>query len=136
MSVRGNFRSLDQFSKQIKRLPKETAAKAAKIAAPEITRLGHETFDAGEDAYGNTWKPLKDGAPATLHKTGAMEEHLEYEAVGPKLKVKLGVKYARYQIGKRPVFPKRGKLPDEYIAVLQRAAVDVMRVELAKAGAS
>jgi len=130
MPVKGSFDSLKKFGQQIKRLPKETAIKVAELAAPEITKLGHETFAESTDAYGKPWKPGADGRRVTLHDTGKLESRLRYEARGTKLRVNLGVRYAKYQIGKRPVFPKRGLLPDHYVRVLERIAVDVMRGEI------
>ena len=55
----------------------------------------------------------------------------KYVAIGSLLRVALGVAYAKYQVGKRPVFPKQGKpLPQPYVEALQRIAVRVVREEM------
>jgi hypothetical protein len=129
-------RSLAQFSRDLRRLPTVVAQKVAAAAAPAITALAKETFDAGETPYGVTWAPKEDGSRATLRgdgKDGHLADHLYYVAIGTKLRVKLGVEHAKYVIGKRPVFPTQGGvLPVEYVRTLQRTAVDVCRAELGR----
>lgn len=123
--------SLKKFSQDLRRLPRVVAQKVASAAAPAITTLALETFDAGENPYGVTWAPLEDGHRATLHKSGALESRVRYVAIGTKLRVALGVPYAKYRIGKRPVFPTQGgSLPVVYVDALQQVAVDVCRAEL------
>jgi hypothetical protein len=124
-------RSLSQFASDLKRLPRVVAIRVAEESAPILTALAKETFDAGENAYGNTWKEGKKGQRVTLRKTGALASFLRYVAIGSKLRVALGTKYAKYQIGKRPVFPRQnGELPVSYSQALQRTAVRVVREEL------
>jgi len=102
-------------------------------AAPALTSLAKETFAAGEDAYGLTWKPGERGQHVTLRKSGDLERTIRYVAIGTKLRVALGVRYAKYQIGKRPVFPRQGgELPTAYVQTLQRTAVRVIKEELGK----
>src|SRR5579872_1858182 len=97
-------------------------------AAPALTALAKETFASGEDAYGLTWKPGERGQHVTLRKTGDLERTIRYVAIGTKLRVALGVRYAKYQIGKRPVFPRQGgELPTAYVLTLQRTAVRVIK---------
>ena len=58
---------------------------------------------------------------------------IRYVAIGTKLRVALGVAYAKFQIGRRPVFPTQGgTLPVEYSRTLQRTAVDVVRAEMGR----
>ncbi len=123
--------SLKNFTAKLRELPLVLAQKVATAAAPAITAAALETFDAGENPYGNTWEPGKDGDRITLHKSGALERGVRYVAIGTKLRVALGVKYARYQIGKRPVFPRQGAdLPAAYVAALKLATEETIAAEL------
>jgi len=117
--------SLAKFSADLRRLPTTVAIQVAKAAAPAITALAKESYDASTDPYGAPWAPSKKtGKRVTLRKSGALERRVYYVAIGTKLRVALGVDYAKYQIGKRPVFPKQnGLLPLAYSAELARVAV-------------
>jgi len=129
----GNLASLSQFSADLRRLPTVVAQKVAAAAAPVITDLARVTFDASETPYGVGWAPKEDGTTATLRKSGAMAAKMYYRAIGTKLRVALGVPYAKYQIGRRPVFPTQGgALPPSYSDALKRAAVAVCREELGR----
>ena len=123
--------SLAKFSQDLRRLPRVVAQKITSAAAPAITELGRKTFEASENAYGVPWAPGEEGQKITLRKTGALARYVHYVGIGTKLRVALGVKYAKYQIGKRPIFPTQGKsLPTEYVRTLSRIAVDICRAEL------
>lgn len=123
--------NLSKFAADIRRLPKVVAQKVAAEAAPELTKLAKATFDASANAYGVPWKPGDKGQIVTLRKTGALERFLTYVAIGTRIRVALGVPYAKYQIGRRPVFPAQsGELPPEYAQALERAAVRVVRREM------
>lgn len=125
--------TLQKFSADLRRLPRVVAQKITAAAAPVMTSLARETFNAGEDAYGNTWAPGEDGQRVTLHKSGSLESKVVYVAIGTLLRVALGVPYAKYQIGKRPVFPRAGAaLPTTYTRALERVAVDVVRAEMGR----
>lgn len=131
MSLRGNLTSLSKFSSDLRRLPRVVAQKVTAAAAPAITELARATFAASENAYGVPWTPGHDGDKVTLRKTGALARYVHYVGIGTKLRVALGVAYAKYQIGRRPVFPTQGKtLPAEYVRTLQRIAADVVRAEM------
>lgn len=126
-------RSLRQFSDDLKRLPKVVAFKVAERAAPVITALAKETFDASETPEGKSWAPGKKGQTITLRKTGALQRWIKYVAIGSRIRVSLGVAYAKYQIGKRPVFPRQaGDLPESYQRALQRIAVQVVKEEMGR----
>lgn len=127
------MKSLSQFAQDLRRLPKTVAIQVAEEAAPEITRLGRESFERGETPYGVDWAPGEKGQKVTLRKTGALERFLRYVAIGTRIRVALGVPYAKYQIGKRPVFPRQGgALPESYATVLMRTAVRIVRRELGR----
>lgn len=100
-------------------------------AAPVLSKLAEETFSNSETPYEEAWKLGKDGKRVTLRKSGDLARYVKYVAIGTKLRVALGVRYAKYQIGKRPVFPKQvGDLPDTYVQALQRLAVRIVKEEL------
>jgi hypothetical protein len=110
-----NVSSLHKFSQKLRELPRTFAKDVAAEAAPVITEFAQTSFDNSEDPYGAPWAPGSDGRKVTLRKTGALERFIRYVAIGTKLRVSLGVKYAKYQIGKRPVYPRQGApLPKKY----------------------
>lgn len=123
--------SLAKFSQDLRRLPRVVAQAVTQAAAPKITELAQKTFNASSDAYGQPWDPGSDGQRVTLRKSGALARRVHYVGIGTKLRVALGVAYAKFQIGRRPVFPRQGqKLPVEYSTTLARTAVDVVRAEM------
>ena len=127
------MKSLSEFTNDLRRLPRVVAIRVAEAAAPKLTELAKQTFDASTTPYGEAWKQGKKGQRVTLRKTGALAKFIHYVAIGTRLRVALGVPYAKYQIGKRHVFPRQtGDLPDAYVQTLKRTAVDVVRAELGK----
>ena len=128
----GNVQSLKDFSATLRGLPTTVAIKVAAAAAPALTAAARATFDAGEDAYGNAWKPGVDGQRITLKKSGGLASGVYYVATGTKLRIKFAANYAKYQLGKRPVFPTQGSpLPTAYVKALQDSTAAVIRAELA-----
>lgn len=131
MSLRGPISSLGSFSSKLRKLPVVLGQKVARAAAPALTDVANGTFAAGEDAYGGTWEPLKDGSKATLNKTGGIKRGVYYVAIGTLLRVRLAVPYAKYQVGKRPVFPTQGSaLPTSYVNALSRIASEIIAGEV------
>lgn len=125
--------SLRKFSEDLRRLPRVVAHQVAEAAAPAITAVARKSFLAGETPYGVPWAPGHEGEKVSLRKTDSLFRGVFYVAIGKLLRVKLGVKHAKYQIGKRPVFPRQdGALPPDYVRALRRAAVDVCRKELGR----
>lgn len=125
--------SLKDFSRKLLELPRTVAIKVASAAAPALTETANATFNAGENAYGGTWEIRQDGTRATLKKSGALSSKIRYVAIGTKLRVALGVRYAKYVVGKRPVFPRQGApLPVEYSKTLERVTAEVIRQELGR----
>ncbi len=125
--------TLAQFSASLRRLPTVVAQKVAAEAAPVLTAMVRQTFEAGTDAFGGSWKIRADGTRATLRKSGDLARHIKYVAIGTKVRIALGVAYARYQIGTRPVAPKQGEgLPVAYARELSRITADVCRAEIGR----
>lgn len=131
MSLKGNLASIARFSAGLKRLPTVVAQKVAAAAAPALTDLTDNTFRASEDAYGNAWLEATNGQRVTLRRTGALAARVVYVAIGTRLRVALGVRYAKYQIGKRPIFPRAGApLPTAYANELKETSQSVIRTEI------
>ena len=117
--------SLAKFSATLRALPAKLATEVATRAAPVISGFAKESFDASQDPYGAPWAPKEDGARATLRKSGDLAKFIRYVAIGTKLRVALGVPYAKYQVGKRPVYPRQGALlPVKYSAALKKIAME------------
>ena len=127
----GSVASLAQFSAALRQLPRVVAQKVATSSAAALTGLLRQTFDAGEDAFGGSWKPKADGTRATLVKTGALAQGLHFVAVGTLLRVRSPVGYAKYNYGSRPVTPRQGEtLPVAWSSLVKRVTADVCRREM------
>jgi hypothetical protein len=123
--------SLKDFAARLRALPTTLAIKVAAAAAPALTEAQRATFNAGTDAFGGSWKVRDDGTRATLTKSGDLSKYVKYVAVGTRIRLALGVRYARYLIGTRPIAPKQGEgLPLAYQQALSKATADVIRAEL------
>lgn len=113
------FRSVWGLSEYLKKVAKDhgkqLAEDIAAAAAPIISEMARETFAESKTPYGVPWAPAVDGSRVGLVKDGELKKGIHYKAFGTKLRCVLGPKYAIYQIGKRPVYPRNGgKLPKEY----------------------
>lgn len=128
--------SLARMTSTLRALPKVLAQQIATKAAPALSEFANESFESSRTPYGVPWLPKVDGDRATLDKTGALKRFVYYVAIGTKLRVALGVPYAKYQIGKRPLFPRQGGLlPAKYSAKLQQITQETARDFVQKGGA-
>lgn len=128
-------KSLAQLAKDIRRLPRDVSKKVAEECADKITALATKSFEQSKTPYGVAWAPGEQGQTITLHKSGDLAKYIKYVAIAKggsyALRVALGTRYAKYQIGKRPVFPRQDTtLPDDYRAVIERTAADVVKREM------
>lgn len=120
--------SIREFASKLRALPLVLAIKVAEDVAPALTAQAKGSFDRSETPYGVPWDPGVDGQKITLRKTGALESTLRYVAIGTRLRVALGTSYAKYQIGKRPVFPSQGgELPSAYRESLSRSTQKIAK---------
>jgi hypothetical protein len=126
--------SLSKLSATLRALPATLALRVAVKAAPVLSQFARESFDSNTDPYGVPWAPGVDGDTVSLRKTGALEKYVVYVPIGTKLRVALGVPYAKYQIGKRPVYPRGGLLPAKYSAALERVTRDEVQAALDEGG--
>jgi hypothetical protein len=131
--LKGDIGKLRALEQSIRTLPRVVGAKVATASASTITDLARGTFNAGENAYGDSWAPAADGQKVTLRKSGALAGGVAFVASGTRLRARLGPSYAKYQLGKRPIFP-RGKLPISYVEAIRRNTNAVIRAELKGGG--
>jgi hypothetical protein len=131
--LKGDIGKLRAFERSIRELPRMLGAEVATASASKITALARGTFNAGETAYGDTWAPGAEGQKVTLRKSGGLAGDVEYVAIGTRLRARLGRSYAKYQMGKRPIFP-RGKLPVSYVAALRETANAIIQAKLKGGG--
>lgn len=127
MSNAAAIRSISHFAEKLRRLPRTIAIEVAKEAAPILTEAARATFDKSQDAYGVDWDPGVNGQTVTLVKSGSLKAGLYYVAIGTKLRVRLPVSYAKYQVGKRPVHPRQGEaLPLAFSEALSKVLVKIV----------
>ena len=123
--------SIRKFAESLRTLPRVVGHRVAKAAAPILTSLVVETSRASEDAYGAAWAPGESGQVVKLRKSGALLDGVRYVAIGSKLRLALTTRYAKYQVGKRPVTPRQGEaLPPAYARELDTTARRVIREAL------
>ncbi len=128
--LKGDLSKLRGLEKSLRELPRVVGMKVATASAGEITSLARATFNASENAYGDAWAPGADGERVDLQKTGRLAQ-FAYVAIGTRLRAQLGPKYARYQVGRRPIFPRSGaRLPIAYVATLRAKANEIIHAEL------
>lgn len=131
MSLRGDVGKLRSLEKSLRDLPSTIAFRVAEASAATITRLARGTFEAGQNAYGDDWELGKEGEPVRLRRSGRLAGDVEYVATGTKLRARLGPKYAIYQVGRRPVFPRNGaRLPRAYVEALKAKTAEIIESEL------
>lgn len=125
--LKGDLSRLKAFERGLRELPRVAAQRVAAASATTITTLAIRTYDAGENAYGDKWDPGAEGQAVDLRESGALAGGVRYVAIGTKLRAVLTVPYAKYQIGKRPIFPRAGaKLPTSYRNALATAVARVV----------
>lgn len=127
--LKGDLSKLRRLEQSLRELPRVVAIKVAAAAADKITELARQTFGAGENAFGDTWHPGKEGQHVTLRRSGAIAAGVRYVAIGTRLRAQLGPRYAKYQVGKRPIFP-RSALPASWIEAIRAETSKVIAAEM------
>jgi hypothetical protein len=126
--LRGDIGKIRKLEAALRDLPTSVGHKVATASAATITALAQETFRRSENAYGDVWSPGAEGQRVTLHRTGSLENGVAYVAIGNTLRARLGARYAKYQVGQRPVFPRNGaRLPLRYVDTLSKNAAAIIR---------
>ena len=123
--------NLKTFAASLRELPRVVGHRVAAACAPVLTSLVLETSRSSADAYGAAWAPGESGQVVTLRKSGALLDGVRYVAIGQKLRLALTTKYAKYQVGRRPVTPRQGEaLPPAYARAFRTTARRVIREAL------
>lgn len=110
--------SMNRLKRAIKDLPLRIRSAVAKDAAEVMNMELRSDFASGRTVY-DTPRPLSvQGKPLTLVKTGKTREALSFVVIGTILRAQLGMKYARYLVGKYAILPM--SLPAAWRAKLQQ----------------
>lgn len=111
--IKGNPESLRRFAKNLRELPKVVAQNVASKAAPSITGLARSAYTGGQTVYGARRPFGVNDNVLTLRKSGATLGALRFVAIGTRVRVQLGTRYAKYLIGRYGILPNGG-LPFEW----------------------
>jgi len=130
--LKGDYRKTRELEKRISDLPRMLGIEVARSCADIISRLARASFDASCNAFYDPWDPSAKGETVTLVKSGALRSGIRYVAIGTRLRAQLGPKYAKYQVGKRAVFPT-SVLPPAYKKAIDEAAAKIIAAQLGKA---
>ena len=128
MSLTGNPQKLRDIGKNLGNVAQVTRLKIAARVAPAITGLALASFASGEAPTGEPWRPGADGFDVTLVESGSLRAGLRFVAVGARVRAVLGVRYAKYQVGRRRVLPAPGQ---QMPASWREAAGRISREEIA-----
>lgn len=123
--LRGDPSRLTAFAAKLKRLSVVAAQKIASKAAPALTAAAREAYTGGVTVYGGA----RPGG-VSLMRTGATLGALAFVAIGRRVRVQLGTRYAKYLIGKYAILPS-GSLPAAWLDDLRGCVNDVMTQEVA-----
>lgn len=113
--LRGDLSSIRKLKASLRALPVSIAHDVSQRAAPAMTALTEQAFEAKRNVYGEA-RPLSTSAghkQLTLRRTGAVHGALRFVANGTVVRCVLGPKYARFLIGKYGILPN-GALPTSW----------------------
>ena len=123
--------SIHKFAQGLRELPRLVANRAATLAAERLTEVARGTFERSENAYGRSWILSSKGERVTLRDTGSLARTIRYKAIGTRIRVELGTRYAKYQVGRRPIFPTQtSALPPAYVAALKASVAEALEAEV------
>lgn len=115
--------SINRFRSAVKALPLRIRSAVAKDSEAVLTRQTQEAYDGGETVYGTPRPTSKSkerpGAALTLRKSGKVRGSLAFVAIGTILRAQLGMRYAKYLVGKYGVLPN-GRIPALMRAELEK----------------
>jgi len=98
-------RGIGDLRRRLRDLPRTVAAQVARGVAPAVTEFAGSDYDSGQTVYGSPRPLSADGAPVTLHRTGALRRDVYFKAFGPIIRCVIGPKYAKYMIGRFEFLP-------------------------------
>lgn len=127
--VGGDVRKLKDLHKLLFEMTETAAIRVAAASVGGINAQSERSYAAGETPEGQPWKPSEvTGERVTLVKSGNLKRQVRYVAIGTAVRCALGVKYAKYQIGKRRVFPhKNSLLPVAYREAIVKAVNPILQ---------
>lgn len=99
------YETIKNLNRKLQSIGPKTAAYVAQEVAPLLSAEGLRTFDQQTAPSGWKWPPGKKPGDGDLVRDGSLRRFVRYRAYGSKVAVRIGVSYAIYQIGKRPVYP-------------------------------
>lgn len=125
-------RGLGQLAKNLKALTK-VPADVAREAAKGIEKAINDSFDKGQDPYGNKWADLANGDPSYLQETEKMRDSLEvkplqHAGIGIEIDDKPTVFHMRgtRKMPARPPLPT-GVMPDTWTQAIEKAYKRAMK---------
>lgn len=131
MSTTADLRSV---ARRIDNLVDASVAVAAKVS-PTLTRMIRAARAAGQTVYGDP-RPEGHHGAVTLHKTGALDAMLAFQAIGSATRVALTLPYAKYLI-KFGILPRGGSArPVEWDKAIDKVAVAEIEARLEQGGAT
>lgn len=113
MALRGNISSIGALKARIRKMPVLVAETVAKKAAPSMTALTNQAFDAKRSVYGEPRPVGVSGRPLTLEASGETRRRLFFASNGTIVRASLGTRWARFLIGKYGILPN-GALPADW----------------------
>jgi hypothetical protein len=133
VSLKGNPQRLRDIGKNIAGVGQVVKLAIAARVAPAITELALASFDRGETPYGEAWSPGYDGRDVDLYESGAIRGTLRFISIGGRVRCVMGVKHAKFQVGKRRVLPAPGQtMPASWRDVAGRISREEISLHLAK----
>jgi hypothetical protein len=121
--LRGDLGTLRALKNSIAGMPVSLSHAVAARVAPELTSQAQASYDAGVTVYG-TARPasIVDGHPLDLVQSGAVRRDMKFNALGTKVTVTLGPRYAKYLVGKYVILPigDRSAIPAPWVAAVDR----------------
>ena len=118
-NMTGGIASIGALRTRIKALPLRIRASVAKDAEAVLTQRAQEAYDSGKTVY-DTPRPVSKvtGAALTLKKSGKARAAVAFVAIGTIVRAQLGMKYAKYLVGKYGILPQ--SLPAQWRADLEK----------------
>lgn len=129
MALKGDTRTLGALKRALRNMPITVSARIAERAAPEISSLAGDAYDAGRTVYGSPRPRSVNGGELSLDKTGASRRAMRFIPTGRDIRTPRFPSHTRYLIGKYDVLPN-GPLPAEWRERFTSIAAEVLRADI------